>query len=561
MAETSERNRDDESAAIPRSAFMAIVSHELRTPLNGIIGMTTLLQESMPQTPKQKEYLTVLMECSLQLMNLINNILDFTKMNSKKLKLNNSPFKFKDVIDSAVKITKSRADFKKLKFEFDIPKDLPEIMVGDSHRILQILVNLLSNAIKFTDKGYVRTVVRWSIKNTKYIITVSVEDTGIGIDAVHHQCIFDKFNSLEDTQLLCTNEMDASLYTSTNGTGLGLAICKQLCQLMNGSIHVESRGIKKGSKFVFSIELCENITQTTVEEKYGSIKTKKVLIVDDRIEFRIQLTKILLQIGITPTVVSSADEALLHFEMSTDKTRSSKPFDCALIDICMPYMSGTELAIEIRKSYPNVPLIGISSMGESTGCNLFNYFLHKPIEQETLIKLIVECIFSETKITFEENRMSRELSSSTDSSECYKISLNDMRVLVAEDEYSNIIVVQEILKSIGIKEKNIKCVNNGQKCINILKRSKRGYNLLLIDIIMPIKNGLDVFKWINDNIKERSKMTVVAMSAAIDNTNKQQCQKLGVNGFLSKPILKSKIEAIISSISSISSISISSISV
>lgn len=532
------------STSIPRSAFMATVSHELRTPLNGIIGMTTLLQESTPQTPKQKEYMTILMECSLQLMNLVNNILDFTKMSSKKLKLNLAPLNFIDVINASIKITKSRADFKKLKFEVNVAEDLPKTMIGDAHRILQILVNLLSNAIKFTDRGFVKMTILWRIKEVddyakKYVVTVSIQDSGIGLDACHNRSIFDRFSCVEDDSIKSCkkNSSDDSLYTTTNGTGLGLAICKELCELMNGTIRVESQGLRKGSTFIFDIELDENLTSESIQEKYGSFKNKSILIVDDRIEFRIQLTKIILKMGITPIVVSSADEALLHFE-------SPNKFDCAIIDICMPYMSGTELAIELRKLSPSLPLIGVSSLGDNVGSNLFNYFIHKPIDPSHLIKIIADLF------TFNQLKDSKLSESSSTDSDCYKAALKDLRVIVAEDEYSNTIVVSEMLKSIGVDEKNIKLTSNGGKCISVLEKSKRGYNLALIDIVMPVKNGIDVFEWISKNMSKevRSKLTVIAMSAAIENTNKEQCQRYGVDSYLSKPILKSRVEALISSI-------------
>ena len=358
-----------------KDAFLSTISHELRTPLNGIMGIISIFPDAGPLNKKQEEYIRNLTECAVHLTSLLNNILDFSKMTSNRMVLQKKSFNVSDAVKKAYSIAEGRALSKGLDINIDIKNKIP-LLLGDEQRLIQILTNLLVNAIKFTDKGYINlTVIGERIKDLssednlcpqkRYKVLFKVKDTGIGIPAKEQNKIFEMFNQ--------------SLYMNKIGMGLGLSIVKELTKLMNGEITVSSSGKPgKGSTFTFYIILDEEIDINKLKSVHGELLYKsKILIVDDRPEIRLQLTEMLFKWKCIPQAVANAEEALQYLSHGTE-------YDVALIDICMPYMSGVELAQELRRKYPNLPLIGISSINLSNGEEYFDHYMYKPIDQNRL---------------------------------------------------------------------------------------------------------------------------------------------------------------------------------
>jgi len=371
----SEQQRKEEEA---EDVFLAAVSHDLRTPLNGIVGMITMLRDAGPINDKQQKYLQILMECANQLLTMIGNILDFSKINSKRFVLAKEPLDIKKAVKDASLMIEGKAQSKNISFTVDLQKDIP-ILLGDLQRLTQIITNLLSNGVKFTNKGFVKLTVKGEkILSTpdyvkKWKITFEILDSGIGIPKIDQSRIFEIFNQ-------------GTSGIARDGTGLGLTVSRELAKLMGGDIEVYSSGIKgEGSLFKLYIVCEEEIKLDNISEKDSeNIKNSKIMVVDDRVEYRMQITDMLFKWGCHPIVMSSAEEALLYISHKTD-------IDIMLVDICMPFMGGCELAQALKADTEtkNIYLIALSSIELSSGIELFDFYMNKPIDQNTLLPALI----------------------------------------------------------------------------------------------------------------------------------------------------------------------------
>ena len=497
---TKRETLKSKTSTFNQNKFLAAMSHDLRTPLNGILGMVTLLPDAGPLTTKQKKYVTNVKECTYQMVALVNNFLDFNKMVSDGLILKKEPLNIKDSVDDSMVIIRGNAISKGLALECKLPKKMP-ILLGDRARVTQILSNLLGNAVKFTEKGSIGLVVevsRLSKKTSprKWKIIFKVKDTGIGIPSEEQERIFEFFRQ--------SRSLDTFL--SQSGTGFGLSFSRELVRMMGGKIVVKSS--TSGSTFTFFIILEEEV-QSQVNT---TLKGVRILVVDDREEIRLQLGDILFNWGCIPIVFGSAKETLQYL-------RHDSNFDLGMIDICMPHMSGIELAQELKREYPKLPLIGISSAG-SGGKKYFDYFTYKPIDQNILFQLTAKCL--------------------TGTSTKKKKSRKKLKILIAEDNKYNSFTLKELLISIGFNESRIKIVNNGKKCVREAKKNK--YDVILMDILMPIMDGIEASKLI---LKGSNPPMIIAASAAVMNVDKARCQEVGISGYLEKPISKEKLKSVL----------------
>lgn len=516
-----------------KDVFLATVSHELRTPLNGIVGMITMLKDAGPLNEKQQEYLTILMECSHQLMNMMNNLLDFSKMVSNRLVLLRGPMNITKSVNDAALMVEGKARSKSLKFSVNIQPGIP-ILIGDGQRLTQIISNLLSNAVKFTERGHVTLKVKAGLQVPlvqedsalpyvkKWKVSFEIEDSGIGIPKGEHEKIFEVFHQSSNLDSVMTK----------NGTGLGLSISRELVKMMDGKIEVYSEGIPgKGTNFKFYIITEEEIRMTDLIGSHKEIIVgSNILVVDDRPEYRMQLTDMLFKWGCKPTVVSSGEEALQYIS-------HCPPFDTIIVDICMPYMSGIELAQELKSkpSLSDIPLIALSSIDLQTGIELFDVYMNKPIDQNYLFPALLECLIKkktgDTKLKVKKLIHSRAIGRT-------KMPRKDLKILIAEDDHNNAYTIKEMLKYLGFDLANIKTVENGEKCVVEAKRVQ--YNVILMDILMPIMDGLEATKYIR---QLNPRPYIIAVSAAVQNTDKQRCQQVGVDSYLTKPLLKEKLMA------------------
>lgn len=535
-----------------KEEFIANISHEMRTPLNGIIGYIALIMDT-PLNEYQKDCFSTIRECSMNLLYRVNDLLDLSKLTAGKMELMEEDFSLPDCISASYDVNSLDAKHKNIDVAYFIEPDVPNIIKGDSHKLQQILVNLLNNAIKFTDHGKINTYVRvindpitqqkLDVRN-RYTIEFTVSDTGIGIKDADLPKLFMPFNQLHPNDRV------------NHGTGLGLVITKKLCELMGGNITAEST-FGKGSKFIFHIKLQGNdIYETNNEKEKQLLSDKKILVVDDNETNRVMICSFLSDWGITPISCSSAKEALFYIQ------KGIMQFDLALLDIRMPHKDGNELALDIYKIAPELPLIALSSvLLPSHKINEhFKYYLTKPVKCRKLKQICLD-IFNtiESKLTQQlhsptlrrvhspiKRDILPQLQSRNDDDKYFVIPHTThvkkyirAKIILAEDLYINQKVTIQILHKLGYK--NIDLAENGKQLIDKIKLSKKDYNIILMDLKMPILNGFEAAIEISKLYKtpeyvNRIKPKIIAVTGRVMSGVKKECLKAGMDDYITKPM-------------------------
>ena len=361
-----------------QSEFLANMSHEIRTPLNGIIGNSELLLHTQNQR-EQKEYIDAIVQSGQMLLSLINNVLDLSKLESNKLELNTSYFSINEILKQVEGVFVSEAHKKNIQLKFTSDKSVPASLIGDANQLKQILVNLISNALKFTHKGSVTIEVSATLEKNIVNLYVEITDTGVGISEEHQQHIFDRFY-----------QVNQRLNREFQGSGLGLIICKNLIELMDGAIWVESE-LGKGSVFSFTVKLKEAkiIKPSSSSLSDFNFPALTILIAEDNEINQKLLQKQLLGFGFESVVVSNGEEALKSIE--------KEAFDLIFMDIQMPILDGIAATKGIReRSTINQPIIialTANAMKDDRQACLeagMNDYLSKPVSlqdmKETLVK-------------------------------------------------------------------------------------------------------------------------------------------------------------------------------
>jgi signal transduction histidine kinase/DNA-binding response OmpR family regulator len=510
--------------------ILAHMNHQIRTPLNGIIGYNQLLARTKLSI-LQENYMTSINTCCFQLLQIVNDVLDYSRLNSGKISCIEESFHLKEIFDNIKDVLKNNIQYKKQQLFLQISNGCPEFIYCDKNKLTQILINLASNAVKFTGENGTININVESRENNCLLFTVS--DNGIGIAEKDQGKLFDAFTRLNENSK-----------ESQNGTGLGLAIVKKLIGLFRGEIWVSSI-LGQGTKFFFTIQYKPmDVQEKIIKVNQEKFAQKYVLLVDDNPDNRLILSEYLFDWKMIPIVCGSASEA---FNLIIKKRY---PFSLGLIDICMPITNGVQLARQIKNEFPFFPLIAISSSKDLFNNTDFEYKIDKPVNKTLLFNLILkvyerqntknELLLANDHFSSDEENLGK--SNSTDSLELLErkdVDIFSKKILIAEDVEYNSTLFETVLKSLGYS--NIDTVKNGREAIEKIQetiknskiKEKIGYDIIFLDLKMPEIDGYGVIEYIN---KMTVKIEIIVVSASVLEDERKKCKRNGVKYFISKPI-------------------------
>jgi PAS domain S-box-containing protein len=500
-----------EDANQAKSDFLAVMSHEIRTPINAVAGFGYLLLKTGLEQ-KQKEYAENIVNSTNNLMGIINNILDFSKIEAKKVELENITFDLYDILSNLANNSSFAIYNKGLRLYVSISSDIPQILIGDPLRLNQIILNLMNNAIKFTEKGEISVlIVLVKKQDKKLMLKFNVRDSGIGLMEEQRARLFKAFS-----------QADMTTTRKYGGTGLGLAICKNLVEMMNGEIYVESN-YGEGSNFIFTAEFEESLKPYIEVNENESFKSIKILLISANSELTNNIKSQLDQFHCYTNIADSLKQA--NSFVSKGELELSKLYDLIIFDLSMGKENIKQFMQNISESFadklPKLIIVspyfqkGIQDSYDDINKDAFLFY---PIGQSNLYNQLVN-LFGYVSINEYEDKLEKRDNK-----------LKGLKVLLVEDNEINQRVAEDILKTVGIE---VQIASNGREAVEMVQAES--YDIVLMDLQMPVMDGFEASKEIR-GIKEFETLPIIALTADALSDVIAKALEVGMNDYITKPI-------------------------
>ena len=502
-----------EKANHAKSDFLSSMSHEIRTPLNAIVGFSECVKQAK-SLDEAKDNANDVISASRTLLDIVNGILDISKIESGKLELVEVDYDAPKMFNDVIKLSKARLGDKALDFRVDIAPDLPPVLYGDHFNLKKIMINLLTNAIKYTDEGYINFSVKCVRQDGLCKMIISVKDSGRGIKKEDIEKLFTKFQRLDEDR-----------NTTIEGTGLGLAITKQLIEMMNGSIVVNS---VYGEGSEFTVFMAQKISDKTIVERTKDefvdldLSGKRILVVDDnKLNLKV-CSKLLVDYKCEIDIVESGFECL-------DKINNKEEYDLILLDDMMPKMSGTQTLAKLKEidgfKIPVVALTAnaINGMREKYLESGFDDYLSKPIDKLELNRVLDEILDTNVELP--------TIRTSNDEVNIKYPNFKGKKILIVDDNRLNIKIAKKLLEPYNFEIDE--CLS-GMQCLEKCATTK--YDIIFMDYMMPNMDGIETFKELHENPEFNTPVISLTADAVVG--AKDKFIEAGFAGYVSKPIDK-----------------------